>query len=105
MASVAALKVADIVDDLIDISSKTNSEVGLTLALQGNGRSDFQIITLGKSEQFGTLNEVIAFVAEATLAIGSETDVVAANALLQRARKIRRLNKEIDALNARIAAL
>jgi len=91
MASNAALKVADIVDEILSIANKTNSAASITLAARGDGTFNFQLTTMSKSEQFSTLGGVESYLAALQSVIGAETDKAAAHRLVFVAREKRKL--------------
>jgi hypothetical protein len=105
MASNAALRVADIVDEIMSLTNKTNSQASIKLAAHPDDTFDFQLITMGKSEQFGSISGVESYLAALKAVIGNESDKEAAFALVHNARERRRLEKDAANIAAQLAAL
>ena len=105
MASAPALIVADIVDELLSIVSKTDSPASIRLAANGDGSFNFQLITLGVSEQFSTLGGVVTYLAALQTAVGAETDKSVAYGLVHSVRERRRLEQEAARIAAQLAQL
>jgi hypothetical protein len=105
MASAPALRVADIVDDILSITNKTNSAASITLVAEGDGTCSFQMVTMDQSEQFGSLKDVEDYLAELNVVIGSETDKDVANATVRTARQRRRLEQQAAVIAAELASL
>ena len=105
MASNAALRVADIVDEILSITNKTDSSASITLTANGDNTFNFQLITMEKSEQFGTLQGVEDYLAELTVAIGSESNKAVANLAVRSKRERRRLEAQAASIAAQIAQL
>jgi hypothetical protein len=105
MASAPALRVADIVDEILSITNKTNSSASITLAANGDGSFNFQVVTMDQSEQFGGLQGVENYLAALNVVIGSETNKDVANANVRTVRQRRRLEQRAASIAAELAAL
>ena len=100
MASEQALKVADIVDDLSSISSKTSHRSSITISTDQEGDYNCQLVVMGNSEQFADVADAVVHLQEIQALIGVETNKAAAHRKVFVAREKRKL----EAKAARIAA-
>jgi hypothetical protein len=105
MASNAARRMADIVDEILSITNKTDSSASITLTANGDRTFNFQVVTMDHSEQFSSLQGVEDYLAALNVVIGSEPDKAVANANVRTARQRRRLEQQAAAIASELASM